>query len=187
MYYCRKVLSVGATFIFYIKTDDLRNPKQIGFSRILRNHPVIKCVSSTRHALRSAHGWRRDLNRCVRPGFMCPGTRCFAEKRSPEEKSWRKCENLTNIRIHTPGKRYNIPGIRGMHVCVYPGMWSAIYLSYEARGLLSDSVGCDAVFVFDGVWVGCQGVVYIFSRYVHGEVRCWYSGGRSMSLCVYCR
>ena len=26
------------------------------------------------------HGSRRDLDRCVRPGFMCPSIWCFAEK-----------------------------------------------------------------------------------------------------------
>ena len=46
------------------------------------------------------HGTRRDLDQCVRPGFSCPSTYCFAEKCSCEEKSWRKYEKLTNIRAH---------------------------------------------------------------------------------------
>ena len=49
------------------------------------------------------HGWHRDLYQCVRPGFMCPSTYCFAEKCSCEEKSWQKYEKLTNIRIHIYG------------------------------------------------------------------------------------
>ena len=53
------------------------------------------------------YGSHRDLDKCVRPGFMCPSTCCFVEKRSYEEKSRQKYENLTNIRIHVLNKFMN--------------------------------------------------------------------------------
>ena len=46
-----------------------------------------------------AHGSCRDLDHCVRPGFMCPGTNYVAEKCSYAEKSWQKYEKNRNIRM----------------------------------------------------------------------------------------
>ena len=85
------------TFQRYVRTKEGLSYRKQG-NRLIHSSRKKKIVAPVTRS--RVHGSRRDLDQCVRPGLMCPSTCCFAEKRSYEEKSWQKYENLTNIRIH---------------------------------------------------------------------------------------